>query len=119
MGGIGRRGFLALLVIAVACSGPEKQEDAEERVGNASSALVTARYEAEHMSWSGTEGSDGETRTYPPPAHRYLWSDGYLTQNHGFLGGSTTITVRAMGELLGGVGPHIVVTVGGVEVGSA
>lgn len=109
------------MAVAVACSGPEKQgtpDTNKEHVGRVASALST-RYEAENMSWSGVDSQDGIIETDPPPAHRYIWSDSYLSQNHTFVGGSTTITVRAMGELLGGVGPHIVVTAGAVEVGSA
>lgn len=111
------RGLVLMMLVAVACSSPEKPET-NERLGKIASALTT-RYQAEAMSWSGALGSDGEIVTDPAPAHRYIWSDSFIAQTHTFVGGATTITVRAMGELMNGVGPHIVVTVGGVQVGSA
>jgi hypothetical protein len=80
--------------------------------GCSSSALTTV-YEGEDMFFSGM----GEVRTSPAPTHRYFWTDGYISQNHNFVAGATTITVRAMGELAAGVGPHIVVTVGGTQIG--
>ena len=108
--------------VAAACSSVEKQEkhDAPEpRLGKTSSALTIARYEGEAMSWSGVEGADGQIRTAPAPTHRYFWTNGYVAQNHNFVGGSTTLVIKAMGDLLGGVGPHIVVSVGGTQVGAA
>jgi hypothetical protein len=110
------------LVVAVACSSVEKQDKpdpGEQHLGKTSSALTLTRYEGESMSWSGVEGADGQIRTVPAPTHRYFWTDGYVSQNHDFVGGSTTLVVRAMGDLLAGVGPHIVVSVAGTTVGSA
>jgi hypothetical protein len=121
MAGIGqylRPAVLTALVVATACSSIDPQDPAQERLGKSASAVTTSRYEAEAMSWSGAEGVDGEIRTAPAPTHRYFWNNGHVFQNHSFVGGSTTVTVRARGELLAGVGPHIVVKVGNAEVGS-
>lgn len=65
------------------------------------------------MGFSGT----GEVRSTPAPAHRFLWGNGYVYQNHNFGGGLATITVRAQGVLAAGVGPHIMVSIGGVAIG--
>jgi RHS repeat-associated protein len=118
----GSRALIAVLVVAAACSSVEKQDKTdpgEQHLGKSSSALTTTRYEGEAMSWSGVENADGQIRTVPAPTHRYFWTDGYVSQNHNFVGGSTTLVVRAMGDLLAGVGPHIVVSVAGIAVGSA
>jgi hypothetical protein len=42
-------------------------------------------YEGEAMTWSGVTGTDGEIRTTPAPAHRYVWQDSYVSQSHPFL----------------------------------
>jgi hypothetical protein len=89
------RAMVIALMVAVACSSPEG-DGTGERLGTVSSALTTIRYEAEDMIWSGTEGVHGEIRTWPPPTHRYFWTDGYIAQSHDFVGGSTKLTVRAM-----------------------
>lgn len=47
-----------------------------------------------------------------------LHSNGYISSNHNFSGGLTQITVVASGTLALGVGPHMVVTVGGAQVGN-
>jgi RHS repeat-associated protein len=109
------------LVVAAACSSEkqDKPDPGEQHLGKTSSALTITRYEGESMAWSGVEGADGQIRTVPAPTHRYFWTNGYVAQNHDFVGGSTTLVVRAMGDLLAGVGPHIVVSVAGATVGSA
>ncbi|MEA2748993.1 MAG: Ca-dependent carbohydrate-binding module xylan-binding, partial [Myxococcales bacterium] len=122
LGRNGSRALIAVLVVAAACSSVEKQDKqnaTEQHLGKTSSALTLTRYEGEAMAWSGVEGADGQIRTVPSPTHRYFWTNGYVSQNHNFVGGSTTLVVRAMGDLLAGVGPHIVVSVAGTTVGSA
>jgi hypothetical protein len=47
-----------------------------------------------------------------------LWSNGYMSTSHAFAGGSTTLTVSASGTPAAGVWPHMVVSIGGVQVGS-
>ena len=121
LGKYGSRALVIVFVVAAACSNGDKQSasgSAEEHVQKTSSALTVTRYEGESMSWSGVEGADGQIVTSPPPAFRYFWTDGHVAQSHPFVGGSTTITVRAAGDLMGGVGPHVVVSVGGTAIGS-
>ena len=48
-----------------------------------------------------------------------LWSDGYLSTNATFAAGAATLTVNAEGSIAAGVWPHMVVSVGGVVIGSA
>jgi hypothetical protein len=48
-----------------------------------------------------------------------IWSDGYISTNHLFASGNATLTVNARGTIAAGVWPHMVVSVGGVEVGQA
>jgi endo-1,3-1,4-beta-glycanase ExoK len=48
-----------------------------------------------------------------------LWSNGSLSETHGFASESSVITVRARGELGGGAWPHLVVTIDGEAVGDA
>jgi hypothetical protein len=48
-----------------------------------------------------------------------LWSNGSLTQTHGFASESSIITVRARGELGGGEWPHLVVTIDGEAIGDS
>jgi hypothetical protein len=76
-------------------------------------------YEGEAMAWSGVDGTDGEIRTDPAPTHRYFWQDSYASQNHAFTAQPMRIRFRAAGDLVDGVGPHVVVSVGGVDIGSA
>src|SRR5439155_1601100 len=80
-------------------------------------SALTSTYECETMTWSGTEGVDGQHITSPAPAHLTMWTNGYVYQPHAFTGGSTTISIRARGDLAAGTGPHIVVTVAGVQFG--
>jgi len=46
-----------------------------------------------------------------------LWSNGSLAATHSFAGGDSQITVRAAGAYGGGSWPHMIVEVGGVEIG--
>ncbi len=48
-----------------------------------------------------------------------IWSNGNISTNVSFSGGSTTITVVAKGTSAGGVWPNMVVRVNGVQIGSA
>jgi hypothetical protein len=47
-----------------------------------------------------------------------IWSNGYISTNHAFSGGLSRVTVVAAGTLAQGVGPHMVVRVGGSIVGN-
>lgn len=47
-----------------------------------------------------------------------LWSNGYAATNHPFTAGASTVTVSALGSVAASVWPHMVVSVGGVTVGS-
>jgi hypothetical protein len=71
------------------------------------------------MTWSGVTGTDGEIRTAPAPAHRYFWQDSYVSQSHPFIAQPMRIRVHAAGDLVDGVGPHVVVSVGGADIGTA
>jgi hypothetical protein len=48
-----------------------------------------------------------------------IFSNGFIEAEHDFTAGPATITVSALGQQAFGVLPHMVVTVGGVAVGSA
>jgi len=48
-----------------------------------------------------------------------IWSNGNISTNVSFAGGSTTITVIAKGTSAGGVWPNMVVRVNGAQIGSA
>jgi endoglucanase len=48
-----------------------------------------------------------------------IWGNGFISTNHGFTSGATTLTVVAKGAIAAGVWPHMVVTVNGVRVGEA
>ena len=48
-----------------------------------------------------------------------LWSNGDLSASAAFTAGPTTLTVNAEGSVAAGVWPHMVVSVGGVPIGSA
>jgi|GEM_PF-4831849 len=100
------RGALAFLVAMISCSAPgDPQPQEEENVGAVASALsTTTHYEGEAMSWSGKNNVDGEIDP-GPPVSRYFWVDGSIWTTHPFVGGATTITLQAKGELLNGVGP--------------
>ncbi|MCL2724066.1 MAG: hypothetical protein FWD69_06470, partial [Polyangiaceae bacterium] len=113
------RGVLAFLVAMMACSAPGDPPSQEgEHVGEVTSALsTTTHYEGEAMSWSGKNNVDGEIDP-GPPVSRYFWTDGSIWTTHPFVGGPTTITLQAKGELMGGVGPHVVVSVEGTTIGS-
>jgi hypothetical protein len=47
-----------------------------------------------------------------------LWTNGYISQTHTFPGGSAKVTVYAAGQVAAGVWPHMIVSVGGVQVGA-
>jgi hypothetical protein len=48
-----------------------------------------------------------------------IWSNGYISTNHSFTASTTTITVTESGSVAAGVWPHMVVSVGGTQVGQA
>lgn len=107
--------FLAVGVasVDVACGSLESSED---RVAPRSSAITTvseaecqpATYEAEQM-FHSTGGSTAGGWN--------IWSDGYISTDHGFAAGQTTITVTARGAAAGEVWPHMRVSVGGGDIG--
>lgn len=68
-----------------------------------------ATYEAEQM-FHSTGGSTAGGWN--------IWSDGYISTDHDFAAGQTTIIVTARGTAAEGVWPHMRVSVGGVEIGS-
>jgi len=109
MPSIGSLVVAVVLGLAAACSSAEPNRDLEA----STSSAITTVYDAETMGFSGT----GEVRSTPGPAHRFFWGNGYIYQNHDFGGGVVTITMRARGVLAAGVGPHVVVSVGGVVIG--
>lgn len=75
-------------------------------------------YEAELMPFTGVEGTDGEVSSNPPPTHRYFWQDSSIYEPHTFIvAGAARIRVTAMGEILNGVGPHMVVKIDGSPIG--
>jgi hypothetical protein len=73
----------------------------------AQEACPVATYEAESM-FHSTGGS--------APGGWNIWSNGYISTNHNFDGGSKVITVFARGQAALGVFPHMNVTVGGAFV---
>ena len=48
-----------------------------------------------------------------------IWSNGYISTNHTFAAGATTLTVTAQGTIAAGVWPHMIVRVGGTQIGEA
>src|SRR6185436_12762472 len=47
-----------------------------------------------------------------------IWSNGYISTNHTFAAGSTSITVSAKGTPAGGVWPRMTLSIAGTNVGS-
>jgi endoglucanase len=47
-----------------------------------------------------------------------IWSNGYISTNHTFSAGSTTLNVTASGTVAAGVWPQMTVAVGGTSIGS-
>jgi len=74
-----------------------------------SNTCNTNTYEAENMFHSVGGAA--------PPDGWNLWSNGYISTNHNFTAGANTVTVRALGQLANGVGPHMVVSVGSTVIG--
>lgn len=68
-----------------------------------------ATYEAESITKSTGGATSGGWN---------LWSNGYVSTSRTFFAGSTTITVHAAGQIAGGVWPRMVVSVGGVVIGT-
>jgi hypothetical protein len=73
----------------------------------AQEACPVATYEAESM-FHSTGGA--------APGGWNIWSNGYISANHNFDGGSKVVTVFARGQAAAGVFPHMNVTVGGVFI---
>jgi hypothetical protein len=74
-----------------------------------SNTCNTNSYEAENMFHSIGGAA--------PPDGWNLHSNGYISTNHNFTAGPNTVTVRALGQLANGVGPHMVVRVGNTVIG--
>jgi hypothetical protein len=47
-----------------------------------------------------------------------IWSNGYISTNHTFGAGASSITVTARGQSAAGVAPHMLVSIGGAVVGN-
>jgi hypothetical protein len=95
---------LHLLVVAAALSGLSSRVSAQAAPTSASTTC-----EAEAIAHStGDATPDGWN----------IWSTGYISTQHDFVGGETTVTVIARGEPLGGVWPIMTVSLGGTAVAS-
>lgn len=68
-----------------------------------------ATYEAESITKSTGGATSGGWN---------IWSNGYVSTSATFTAGTTTITVHAAGQAAGGVWPRMVVSVGGVVIGT-
>jgi len=75
-----------------------------------SASCQPATYEAEAM-YHSTGNSTWEGWN--------IYANGYISTNHTFGSGSTTLTVTAKGTPAQGVWPHMVVSVGGTRIGEA
>lgn len=73
----------------------------------AQEACPVATYEAENIFHSTGNAATGGWN---------IFTNGYISTNHNFDGGSKVITVFARGQAAAGVFPHMVVSVGGVFV---
>jgi hypothetical protein len=73
------------------------------------SGCQSATYEAESMFHSTGGSVSGGWN---------IWSNGYISTNHAFSGGSVTIRVRARGQSAAGVWPRMTLSVGGAVVGT-
>ena len=76
-------------------------------LAQAQEACPVATYEAENMFHSTGNAAPGGWN---------IFSNGYISTNHNFDGGSKVITVFARGQAAFGVFPHMVVSVGGEGV---
>jgi hypothetical protein len=76
------------------------------RPGQAQEACQGATYEAENM-FHSTGGST--------PGGWNIWTNGYISTNHNFDGGTKVITVVTRGQSAVGVPAHMVVSVNGVD----
>jgi hypothetical protein len=74
-------------------------------------ACVPTAYEAESPALFHSTGG-------PVTNGWNIWTNGYIETNHTFAAGANSITVRARGQSALGVAPNMVVSVGGVTVGS-
>src|SRR5262249_53897725 len=104
---IGVHKAVVVCVVALGCRAGGRGAD-DDSIVEVQSALTTT-YEAETMTHStGGAVTDGWN----------IWSNGFISTNHPFVAGSNTITVTAQGQLASGIGPHMVVSVGGVAIGN-
>lgn len=93
---------------------PQVTDDVQEcsrhlgRGGVTGASCSGATYQAEYMAHS--------TGGYVTGGWN-IWTNGYISTQHGFSGGSAEIAVVARGKAANGVWPHMVVRVGGVVVG--
>ena len=110
-----------------------------EPTGGADEARVKALLP--HLAWAGGTPPPPPSPPPPPPgtcaATTYdaatmihstggataggwdIWTNGYIATNHTFAAGATTITVFAKGDVAANVWPHMIVSVGGTNVGEA
>jgi DNA-binding beta-propeller fold protein YncE/mono/diheme cytochrome c family protein len=100
-------------VAKVSCSDGVKNgtETGVDCGGTCAACAVCApkSYEAESMSHSTGGATSGGWN---------IWSNGYISTQHTFAPGATTITVLARGSVAAGVWPNLRVSVGGVVLGN-
>jgi endoglucanase len=103
---------VGLAASTAACNSPEPGAEMAASRSAAMAATATCQptvYEAEQM-YHSTGGSTADGWN--------IWSNGYISTDHGFAAGQTTVTITARGSSAAGVWPHMRVSVGGAEIGS-
>ncbi len=101
----------ATLGLPLACSGDLGSEEFTPDVESIEQALDTCQgsstYEAETMYHSTGGAVSGGWN---------IWTNGYISTNHTFQGGTTTVSVVVRGQSAGGASPNMVIRVGGQQV---
>jgi hypothetical protein len=90
-------------------NGTETGVDCGGSCPNACPTCNAATYQAETMNHQAGGSHPGGWN---------LHSNGYISTNHNFSAGLNRVTVVAFGSMVNGVGPHMLVRVGGVIVGN-
>jgi len=93
-------------------------EVTEDAVDAGPAPCVDTTYAGPSMAWSGTENVTGDVNPRPP-AYRNLWEDNSVWTSHPFADGPARVRVRAAGDLMKNVGPHMVVSIDGTAIGDA
>ena len=101
----------SLSLAAAACSSLDSEKEVAPQSSSSTSMLQcqSTTHEAEQMYHSTGGSTTGGWN---------IWSNGYISTNHGFTAGQTSITVIAKGSIAAGVWPHMRVSVGGNQIGS-